>query len=268
MRRSSTALGIAALGGLVNAGTVLALYARGDYPALESTGWIAVLVTMTVVLGFLPVFVSAYTRLLTPAVGWIAVFAGTVVLEVRSPMPEWGRLGEYVVVDGPTYVSSYATAWYVWLALLSFVGVVEFAVRRGYGIGDGRLRNLPTLPLSRRSRRLIGGGAACLVGLATTLLVVRTGIDPTVTAVVVFLFTVAVTAVPLAAVLGEGIVTPTVLFTPVLYALVYEVFLTTGSPVYLLLFGPYALVLVAVWKLEAGLRARLGGWNGGRFTGR
>lgn len=264
---SPTTIATAALGGLANVAVVLGLYARGDYPALESAPELAVLVATTFLVGFVPWFASAYTRLMTPAFGFLGALAGTVYLELATPAPEWGRLGEYVVVDGPTHASSYATAWYVWLALLTVAGVLEFAIRRGYGIGDDRLRRLPTLPFSRARLVRTVGAVAVLVGLAATLLVLRAGIRPSAAAVVVFVLAAVVTAVPLAALLARGIVAPTVLFALVPYFLIYEVFLTTDSPLHILLFGPYAAVLALVWALEEAIRSRLGGWNGGRFAG-
>ncbi|AEH37245.1 hypothetical protein [Halopiger xanaduensis] len=263
-RPSPTTVAIAALGGLANVAVVLGLYARGDYPAPE----VAVLAVTAFLVGFLPWFATAYTRLLTPAIGFLAALSGTAYLEFATPPPEWGQLGEYVVVDGPTHVSSYANAWDVWLALLTVAGVLEFAIRRGYGIGGDRLRNLPTLPFSRDRLVRTVGSVAALVGLAATLLVLRAGIRPPAAAAVVFLFAAAVTAVPLAALLARGIVVPTVLFALVPYTLVYEVFVTTDSPLHILLFGPYAIVLALAWVLEEAIRSRLGGWDGGRFAGR
>lgn len=267
-RPSPTTTAIATLAGLANAAAVLALYARGDYPTLASVPDVALLLATTFLVGFLPVLISAHTRLLTPALGWLGILTGTTYLELSTPAPAWSQLGEYVVVDGPTHVSSYANTWYVWLALFSVVGVVEFAVRRGYGIGDERLRHLPALPLSHSALTGTVGGAACLVGLATTLLVLRAGIRPPAAATVVFGFATAVTAIPLAALLARGLLAPTVLFAPVPYFLLYEVFRTTDSPVHILLFGLWAVVLALAWALEEALRSRLGGWNGGRFAGR
>lgn len=265
---SPTTIATAALGGLANVAVVLALYARGDYPALESAPEIIVLAVTAFLVGFLPWFAAAYTRLLMPALGFLAALFGTVSLELTTPAPEWSQLGEFVVVDGPTYASSYANGWYVWLALLTVAGVLEFAIRRGYGFGEDRLRHLPTLPFSRDRLVRTVGAVAALVGFAATLLVLRAGIRPPAAAAVVFVFAAAVTAVPLAALLARGIVAPTVLFAPVPYFLVYEVFVTTDSPLHILLFGPYAVVLALAWVLEEAIRSRLRGWDGGRFAGR
>lgn len=268
-RPAPATLGIASIGGLANVAAVLALYARGGYPTLESPTATAVVALTAFSLGSVALFVTAYTRLLAPAIGFVVALAGTIGLEVATPMPEWSELDGYVVVDGPTHISSYANRWYVWLALLLFAGVVEFAIRRGYGIGDRRLRNLPSLPLSRAALVRTVGGVAVLVGMAATLSTLQFGVDPRGTAVVVFIFTAAVTAIALAAVLARGFVLPVVLFALfVPSVLVVDVFVTTDSPVHFLLLGPYAVVLAVAWALEAAVRSRLGGWDGGRFTGR
>ncbi|WP_255170610.1 hypothetical protein [Natrononativus amylolyticus] len=269
IRVSGPSLAAGAVGGLANAGVVLALYARGGYPALESIAEIGSLAATAFALGFAALFVSAHTRLVSPALGFFAALAGATSLELTSPMPEWSELGEYVIVEGPIHAASYANTWYVWFALLLVAGTVEFAVRRGYGIGDRRLRHLPALPLSRPA--LVGTvlGASGLVGAATTALVIRSGIRPTAAALVVFVVATAVAAVPLAALLARGLLAPAALFAALVpYFLAVEVFVTTDSPVHILLFGPYAVVLVAVWALEAALRSRLRGWDGGRFVGR
>ncbi|AFZ74721.1 hypothetical protein [Natronobacterium gregoryi] len=250
-------------GGVGNAAVVLGLYARADYPALESVTGTAVLALGAFVVGFVPLFLAAYTRLFAPAVGLLAAVAGTVALELTSAMPEWGTRGGEVIVDGPTHIGSYANTWYVWLALAAVVAVAEFGIRRQYGIADGRLRNVPERPLQRADRYAVVLGTAALVGLATSLLVVRPGVQPSLVVPVVFAFAVAATAVPLAALFEDGALVPLVLFAFVPYLLVLEVFVTTDSPVHILLFGPYAVVLAVVWLLERTARRRLGGTDGG-----
>lgn len=172
-RPTATTLALAAVGGLVNVAVVFTLYVRAAYPILESTGDIAVLAVALFAVGATAVFASAYTRLLTPALGWIAALAGTAYYELTTPMPDWGELDGHVIVEGPTHVASYANTWYVWLALALFVGVLEFGIRRGYGLGEQSLQNLPDLPLSRAdlARTVVGFGA--LVGVATMLLTIR-----------------------------------------------------------------------------------------------
>lgn len=266
LRPSLPTVALASVGGLANATVVLALFARAGYPALESPAELAVLALTAFTLGFVSLFASAHARLLTPAVGFLAVLAGTVYTELTTPMPEWGELGDYVIVEGPTHIASYANSWYVWLSLVLFAGVVEFAVRRGYGLGAHRLRNLPDVPLSRAELVWFVGGIAGLVGLATTLLVIQAGIRPAASGVFVFVAATAVAAVPLAALLTRGLLAPILLFALLVpYFLTVEVFVTTDSPVHILLFGPYAVVLAVVAVLEAAIRSRLRG-RGGRST--
>ncbi|WP_306053119.1 hypothetical protein [Natronococcus wangiae] len=256
---------LATVGGVGNAAVVLALYARAEYPTLESTVGLAAPVFAV---GLVAVLVSASTRLVAPTVGFLAALIGTTYVELTSPMPECGELRGYVVVDGPTYVADYANAWYVWLSLALVAGLLEFAIRRGYGIADGRLRNLPAFPLSRTAIAGTVAGFAGFVGIATALLVLRAGIRPPLAALVVFAAAAAVTAVPLRALLARGLLSPVLLFAVVVpYFLIVEVFVATDSPVHLVLFGSYAVVLSLVGALEAAFRSRIRGWSGGRFVG-
>ncbi|EMA44658.1 hypothetical protein [Halobiforma nitratireducens] len=250
-------------GGVANAAVVLALYARADYPALESATATAVLAFGAFAVGFVPLALAVYTRLFAPAAGFVALVAGTVSLEFTSPMPEWGTQGGAVIVDGPTHIGSYANTWYVWLALAAVVAAAEFGVRRQYGIADGRLRNLPDRPLERADRYAIVLGTAAIVGVGTSLLVVRSGIRPSLLVPIVFGFAAAVTAVPFVALFEDGTLLPLALFAVVPSLLVFEVFVTTDSPVHILLLGPYAVVLALVWLLERTARQRLGGLDDG-----
>ena len=257
----------AILGGLLNVAVILALYVRADYPTLTSTTGASTVAITGFTLGFVAVFVTSHTGLLTPAVGYLATLVGTVYLELSTPLPEWSEMNGHIIVDGPTHVLSYANTWYVWIVLLLFFGVVEFAIRRGYNIGTHRLRHVPDLPLSRYTIVWIVAGFAGLVGVATMLLVIRSGIRPPSAALVVFVIAATVAAVPLAALLMHGIVLPTLLFAVfVPYMLSVEVFTTTDSPVHILLFGPYALILAIVWGVEKMVRAKITGWDGEQFT--
>jgi len=264
---STRAVTIAVIAGLANVAVVVGLYARDGYPVLESASATAVLVVTAFLVGFVPAVLSIHTRLIAPIVGFFALLVGVGFLEATTPSPEWGELGGSVVVDGPTHVGSYANTWSLWVALLCYAGALEFGLRRGYGLADGRLRNLPSLPLDRRSVTGASLGVAGLVGLATALLVLRAGIRPPAAAGVVFVFATAVAAVPLAGLLARRLLAPAVLFAiPVPYLLVFEAFVTTDSPVHILLFGPYAVVLALVGALEAVVRARRADEAGGRFT--
>ncbi len=262
-RPSPSAVAAASVAGLANDLVILALYAYGDYPALfdgivdDLLGGFG--------LGFVAVFVTLYTRLLSPALGFLAALLGTTYLVFTSPSPTWYTLGEYTVGDGPVHASSYAHTWYVWLALLLYAGVVEFALRRGYGIGAGRLRYLPSMPLSRRGLRWTVAGFAGLVGLATMRLEIHMGINPT-GALIVLVLALPAAAVPLTALLRDGALLPMVLFAAyVPYALIVQVFFWIEGPLPILRFGPYAIVLAVAWGIERVIRDRISGRNGGRF---
>ena len=266
-RPSRTALAAAMGGGVLNVAVVLGLLARGVYPMLGATTPTGIIVLTGFTLGFVATLVTAHTRLISPAVGFLSVLAATTYLELTSPQPNFGTLNGHIIVDGPLYVLSYANTWYVWLALLLLAGLVEFAIRRGYGIGSRRLQHLPTVPLSRYTIAWVVAGFAGVLGVATMLLVVRSGIRPEAMALVVFVIVFAVTAVPLAALLRHGVVIPILLFVIVVpYMLTVEVFVTTDSPVHILLFGPYAVVLGITWAVELMVRRRVLGWDGGRFV--
>ena len=265
---STRAVTIATVTGLVNVAVVVGLYAREGYPVLESASATAVLVATTFLVGVVAALLSAHTRLIAPVGGFLALLVGVGWLEVTTPSPEWGELGGYVVVDGPTHVGSYANTWYLWVALLLYAGVLEFGLRRTYGLADGRLRHLPSVPLDPRDFAVLTAGSAVAVGLATAALVIRSGIRPTLAAAVVFGFAAAVAAIPLVGLFARGLVAPVVLFVALVpYALVVEAFVTTDSPVHILLFGPFAIVLALAGALEAAGRARFGGGNRGRVAG-
>jgi len=266
-RPSRRAVAMATVGGLANVATVTALYARAAYPTLESTSATGLLVLTGFSLGFIVTLITAHTRLLTPTIGLFAVLSVTTFLELTTPLPVWSELHGHTVVDGATHVGSYANTWYLWLGLFVFAGVTEYGVRRGYAIGDRRLRNLPSLPLTQRTMAWTVTGSGGLLGSGTLLLVLRSGVSPTPVAVVLLLFGTTVTAVPLVALLKTGLVLPTALFALVVpYSLATEVFVTTESPVHILLFGPYTVVLALSWLLESQIRTRLLGWDGGRFV--
>lgn len=252
---SPYALLTAIAAGLLNVTVVVALYARDGYPTLESPAATAVLAVTTLLVGAIPVFVTVQTRLLTPGVGFLALLAGATTLDLRTPSPEWGDLEGYVIVEGPTHVGSYANRWYLWLGLLLYAGLLEFALRRRYGLAEGRLRDLPAVPETRSGRLTVAAAGGVLVGVATALLVLESGINPPLAAGAIFVVAFAVAVVPLVGLLERGLVVPTMLFLVLVpYLLVFEAFVTTDSPVHILLFGPYALLLAAVGLLEAVIR--------------
>ncbi|SEW21080.1 hypothetical protein [Natrinema salifodinae] len=269
-RRPVRTVAIAGLGGLANAAVVAALLVHFDYPLLDSTVDLAVVATMAFLLGAVPFSIAAHTGLVAPAGGLAALLCGTVYVELTTPIPEKvGELGGYDIVEGPFHIYNYADSWLVLLALLLVAGVAEFAIRRGYGLGAARLRNLPALPLPWRTLAKTVAGVAALVGIGTVVLVDESaGLTPE-TVFVVFVSAAVVTVVPLAALLARGLLAPLVLFALVVPRfLLVEIFLTTDSYVHILVFGPYAIILAIAWKLEALLRSRYRGWNGGRFARR
>ncbi|ARS90855.1 hypothetical protein [Natrarchaeobaculum aegyptiacum] len=245
--------------GLLNLLLVVVLYARDGYPTLESPAATAVLAVTTLLVGAIPMFVTVQTRLLTPGIGFLTLLIGATTLDLRTPAPEWGELDGYVIVEGPTHVGSYANRWYLWLGLLLYAGVLEFAVRRRYGIAENRLRDLPAIPSSRAGRLRIAAAGGVLIGIATALLVLESGIRPPLAATAVFVVAFAVALVPLVGLLERRLILPTLLFLALVpYLLVFEAFVTTDSPVHIFLFGPYAILLAAVGLLEAIVRSRFG----------
>ncbi|WP_222919073.1 hypothetical protein [Natrinema sp. SYSU A 869] len=133
------------LGGLANVAVTLELLERVDSPLFESGRettlnpavigsvadaphvWLGVFA-----LGFLPLFVTAVTRLLAPTGGFAALLGGVAYIVLTAPVPE--QVAENLI-EGPFYATNYAKSWYAWLPLLLVAAVAEFALRRGYGLG-------------------------------------------------------------------------------------------------------------------------------------
>ncbi|WP_254763472.1 hypothetical protein [Natrinema marinum] len=267
-RPNGTSTALASLGGLANAVIVVGLLRYFEYPLVETTIGFASVVVTAFVFGFLPVLISVRTGLLTPTIGFLTLLIGVVLVEITTPAPERvGRLGSSHIVEGPFYVYEYADSWYVWLALLLVAGVGEFAIRRGYGLGDQRLRRVPTLPLSQAASVGVAVGLGSVLGAATALLTgVSLGLGP-IESVIIGCLVAAATAIPLTALLSSGIVAPFALFAfwivLVLRALVF------GSPTgiaALAVPGLLAVLCTVVWIVEHLLRSRFRGWNGGRFA--
>ncbi|QRV15263.1 hypothetical protein JMJ58_20565 [Haloterrigena salifodinae] len=226
-------------------------------------------------LGFVPLFATTATRLLAPAGGFAALLVGVVHTVLTAPFPEetpmlWGAL-----VEGPFYASNYAKSWYAWLSLLLVAGVAEFALRRGYGLGNERLQHLPTLPLSRSQLRAVVLGSGLLVGLGIGLLS-STGAyyqSDIWTVLTILVPGCIATAIALTALLTRGLVTPMALYTYWTASIVEgTVFPPQPSPErhahpeVLFCFLSVALSLLAL--LEWRLRSRVRGWDGGPFAGR
>ncbi len=257
---------VATLGGVAHLGVVEFLFRwLGHVP---DSLWPLASVSSAVFVfafGFLAVLCSAHTRLLSPLVGLPTLLAWAAYRDVTSPTPEWSELGGHLVVDGSVYLTSYVGTWYVWLATFVVLAAVEYGLRYHYGIGDGQLRNLPPLPLGRRVTALVAGAVGGAFGVAVVAWMARIGVNPTGIVPVLAVTTAIAAAVPVAAAVARGLITPTACFL----ALVVPVLATQtfvggeGGPVFLLLLGPLAVGFAIVGLLEGLLRSRLSGRFGG-----
>ena len=275
------------LGGLANVAVTLELLERVESPFFEPGRETALNSAMigsvadaphvwlgVFALGFVPLFVTAATRLLAPAGGFAALLGDVAHTVLMAPFPEATPMVGGLLVEGPFYASNYAKSWYAWLPLLLVAGIVEFALRRGYGFDDERLRYLPTLPLSRSQHWTIALGAGLLVGLGIGLL------DPTSyyqsdapTVLEILVPGCIATAIALTALLTRGLVTPMALYVYWTSGIVEAtVFPPHPSPEHhthpavMFLFLSVALPLLAL--LEWALRSRVRGWDGGVFADR
>lgn len=262
-RLSPSSVAIGAVGGIANAALVVALIETAGYPVSDSTGEIAVAAVVAFGLGFVPSFVSAHTRLLAPGIGLGALLAGVAYHSLTTPPAEQlYELGGHPIVSGPTLFTRYETLLPVWIALSLVAGLAEFAIRRGYGLGNRRLRYLPSLPLSRVAIAGLVVGSGSLVGLGAAY-AFRLDFP-----VVAFAFGAAVTVVPIAALLSRGLVAPLALvavWVPRVFHI--EAFGDPHGPFHLIFLGILAIACAIVAALEALLRSRYRGWDGGRFTG-
>ena len=245
---------VSVLSGIGHVAALLALFEVLEYTTIESPLWIGVFSVFAFVQVAIPVLVSAHTRLLAPASGVIALFSGVVVAELlasRAP-----NLFDMYVMSTITGVT---------VGLVLFAGVVEFVLRRGYALGDGRLRNLPRIP---ESRRVVIGTAAGLVGVPASILGFFFGGPGT--ALIVLFFATAAAAVPLRAVCQGGFVTPFVPFVLIVPYVLYghAFYMAEISGMGLLLLGPAALLSMLAWKLEGWIRSRNSGWDETAFADR
>lgn len=265
---SSLALGV--VGGFVSVIVVAALVSRFGYHDFISSAQYVGLRPGVFALGFVPVLVSVHTRCLAPGGGFVALVITVAYVEVTTPAPQTvGERGGHAIVDGGFHALNYAETWYVWLSFLLVAGVAEFAIRRGYALGDERLRNLPTLPLSRRELWLVVAGCSAMVGTTTMIVLVNSGMwSHPVGYGIGFAAAAVATAVPLAALLSRGIVSPFVLYSWfVPDTMQTEIFLTTDSGLHIVVMGVASLLFALLAGLELWLRSRLRGWDGGRFVG-
>lgn len=265
MRLPSTrSLAAFVAGGLLNLAVVLSLYAEYGYPMPGfDLGGIAFALTLLAA-GGLPALASAHTGLVTPAVGWLALLGWTAVREVTTPAPEWSELGGNVIVEGDLFVLDYATTWPVWLAALAWVGTAEFALRRYYGVGDGRLRGVAARVPTRRRAPSVAAAVGGLFGVALGAHTLAEGVSPALAALLVVATVVlggaAAAAVPLWFALTRGLVSPALLCCwLVVWITDVSVFGDPDSPVHLMLLGAFAVAFALVGVLEGTLRERVGG---------
>lgn len=269
IRPSNRSVAAGVVGGLTNALAVGGLLTYYDYQILLSGGRITALVLAAFGLGFGAALLSAHTGFVAPGGGFLALLATVVIVELTSPAPQKvGELGGNNIVEGSFHAMHYAETWYLWLVLLGVAGVAEFAIRRGYGVRDESLRNIPELPLSRSG--VVRSVAVCsgTVGAATMLVLVQGTLWDHVGGYAIgFVAAAIATAVPFAALLSRGVVVPVVLYGLVAATTFRtEVFGSPGSGLNIVFFGVSAVVLALVALLELFVRSRLGGWNGGRFV--
>ncbi|GAB7092078.1 hypothetical protein JCM18237_23490 [Halorubrum luteum] len=257
---------VATLGGVAHLGVVEFLFRwLGHVP---DSLWPLASVSSAVFVfafGFLAVLCSAHTRLVSPIVGLPILLVWATYRDVASPAPNWSELEGHLVVDGSVYLTSYVGTWYVWLATFVVLAAVEYGLRGHRGIRGEPLRNLPPLPLDRRAAVFVAGAVGGTFGVAVVAWMARIGVNPTGIVPVIAVTTAIAAAVPVAAAVARGLVTPIACFL----ALVVPVLATQtfvggeGGPVFLLLLGPLAVGFAIVGFLEGLLRSRLSGRFGG-----
>lgn len=273
------------LGGLVNVVLTLELlthvnsplFEPGERTPLNSVFVGSVLDTPHIwvgvfALGFVPVFVTAATRLVVPSGGFVSLLGGVAYTVLTSPAPEAMTGPTGLVIEGPVYASSYAKSWYAWLPVLLVAGVAEFALRYEYGVGDARLRHLPDVPLSRSGFWLIVCSAGFFVGLGVGLLDLPSYFQTDISTVLVVLVPTGVaTATSLAALLSRGLVAPLALYAFVAPAIVAEAvfpsYPTPEGPHPELSFLYLSLAVSILALLELVIRSRDPDWDSGIFTG-
>lgn len=264
-----TSLVSGAVGGLMSVGVVGTLLSYFDNHVVMSPLDFWALVLGAFVLGLISVWFSAYTGLLSPGGGLLLVLVTVVSVELTTPSPQQiGELGGNAIIDGSFFALSYASTWYLWLALLLVAGVGEFAIRQGYEYHDDRLRNLPKLPLSRGELVILVSGCSVIVGLATMGVLVHGQLWDTISGYSIgFASATVATAISLTALLSRGIITPFLLYSWLLTKSLHtEVFTSPETGLHILLVGIASLALAIVAALELLVRHRLLGWNGGNFV--
>lgn len=262
----SAAIGI--LGGLAHVVLVIALLLYFDYHPFVTSTELVLLSAGVFVLGALPLAVSAYTRLLVPGGGLLALAASVTVVEATTPAPQKvGELGGHAIIDGSFHALRYADSWYIWLSLLLVAGVAEFTIRRGYALGDDRLRHLPEFSLVRSRLWTVVAACSIVVGTGTMVLLIDGTLWDTVPGYVIgFAAAAAATAVPFAALLARGLVSPILLYSLVITTHARAEAFLSPDGLAIVFLGFMAVVFAIVAAIEWLVRSRLFGWDGGRFV--
>ncbi|AGB14893.1 hypothetical protein Halru_0247 [Halovivax ruber XH-70] len=266
LSRTTAAIGVA--GGFAHVLVVGTLLSYFDYQVFRPTLSLVLLAPGVFFLGAFPLVVSVRTRLLIPGGGFLALATAVVVAEVTTPAPQKvGELGGHAIVDGPFYALQYAGSWYSWLSLLFVAGVVEFAIRRGYAIGDDRLRHLPDLPLSSDRLGTVVVVCSAVVGTAIVGLLVAGNLwDSILGYAIGFAAAAAATAVPVVALLARGLVAPLVLYCLVITNTSRVHVFADPDGLSMVFLGVMAGVFAIAAVIEWLGRSQLLGWDGGRFA--
>ncbi|MFC3959017.1 hypothetical protein [Halovivax cerinus] len=261
-------MAIGAVGGLAHVLLVVALLSSFDYHPFVTSTELVILSAGVFVLGAIPSAISVFTRLVVPGGGLLALAASVTVVEVTTPAPQkTGELGGHAIVDGSFYALQYADSWYLWLSLLLAAGVAEFVIRRGYALGDDRIRHLPSLPVVRSRRWTVVAACSIVAGTGTMVLLIDGTLWDTVPGYAIgFAAAGAATAVPFAALLARGLVCPFVLYSLVITNHVRAEAFLSPDGLAIVFLGFMALVFAIVAVIEWLVRSGLFGWDGGRFV--
>ncbi|MFB6107968.1 MAG: hypothetical protein ABEJ82_03885 [Haloplanus sp.] len=245
------------------AGVVVSL----GYPVGSGVAPVAWRYAGLAVTGFVATFLSVRYRLVTPAVGFLAVTVSVAVAELTPPGPTFSTLGGYTVVENGNYVASFARGWYVWASAFGYAGVAEFALR-------DRLAALPraggrsslasaSLPLDRGQALRAAAGLGAVHGVTMAAYAVAVHVSNLSPLVLVWIAvgTFLLAAVPAALLLAARLFAPFCLFVADLFVLVRADFYPSPDgpvPVYVVGWFFFLGVFLAVGGVEAGIRRLVG----------
>lgn len=264
-RPSSAAILAGMIGGALHVLAISIPYTQINYAGVELQ---ASHLVGLFVLGAIGFGTSAYTRLLVPAVGLLALVSGVLAFEfLLTPQPEWGELnGHTILQEGTLYLFYYARTWYVWLSVLLAGGIAEYGLRGGYDITADRLTNLPGFPLSRREIGWLAGGCALLFGFCIGAVMEDLGTQAPSHPFWGFVGGFLVIAIVLGGILYRGLVTPLLLATPLVLMTSMDILFSLSEASGYMALPVWSAVIILVAALEWALRYRLlSGTEWGRF---